>query len=256
MVVCVTVNGKMLSDSKDSNGTNEVKLPFGSEYGIYFRNLHSERATIKVSIDGKDVLNGQKVVLNPNEVHVLEGELTASNVKNKFKFIEKTTEISNFRGDKPEDGLIVIQFQYELPKEKFIFPKRWNGAPHVPYHEVDHSSMPYNGPTPSMGTLRGMNIGGSLGNSETLCFSNCAIPPANDNGITVKGSDTNVAYTSTYMGRMESDVSTYVVRLAGYSKDTKVVEPITVKTKKVCPTCGRQHKQHIKFCNGCGTNIQ
>ena len=31
----------------------------------------------------------------------------------KFKFIEKTQEISDFRGDKAEDGLIRIEFQFE-----------------------------------------------------------------------------------------------------------------------------------------------
>ena len=77
---------------------------------------NQEKQKLRISIDGVDVLNGQSLLVNPNDTTELEGFLNDCIAKNKFKFIPKTEEISEYRGDKIEDGLIRVEFWYEKLK--------------------------------------------------------------------------------------------------------------------------------------------
>ena len=80
-------NGKILREFKDDDGNWGFKLPFGSEYGIRFKNLNSTRAVVRVEVDGEDATDGKEIVIDPNETHDLEGFFKGNAVKNKFKFI-------------------------------------------------------------------------------------------------------------------------------------------------------------------------
>jgi len=110
-VVEVKCNGKILRVQDDV-----IHLPFGSEYSIYLKNLNSRRAAINISIDGEDVLDGSSLILNANSSTDLEGFLRGATAKNKFKFINKTKEIQDHRGDKIDDGIIRVEFAYEKAK--------------------------------------------------------------------------------------------------------------------------------------------
>ena len=107
-VVEVKQNGKIL---RVKNGA--VYLPFGSEYSILLKNLNSVRAGIKVSIDGEDVLDNSSLVLDANSDTVLEGFLRGTVARNRFRFINKTQEISDHRGDRADDGLLRVEFAFE-----------------------------------------------------------------------------------------------------------------------------------------------
>jgi len=71
---------------------------------------------VNVSIDGKDVLGGDQLVVNPGETTDLEGFLNGTSVKNKFRFIKKTDRIAEHRGDFIDDGFIRVTWKYEKPK--------------------------------------------------------------------------------------------------------------------------------------------
>ena len=107
--VAIKVNGKVLREFKDT-----VYIPFGSEYSILLKNLNTVRALINVYIDGDNVVPGG-LVLNAGQEVDLERAIRNGNMSegNRFKFIERTSNIEDHRGIKLEDGLIRIEFQFE-----------------------------------------------------------------------------------------------------------------------------------------------
>jgi hypothetical protein len=81
--------------------------------------------------------------------------------------------------------------------------------------------------------------------------------PVNDVGITVPGSKSSQTFRTTTMGVMEAEKHTIVLKLLGETADNKpVTEPVTVKHKPKCVTCGKQNKAHAKFCTECGTALE
>lgn len=112
LVCSLKANGKILREFKDT-----VYLPFGVEYSFLLKNLHTQRALVNIFIDGENIVEGG-LVLDPNrevnlERYVKNGNLTEGN---RFKFIERTQAVEDGpRGIKLEDGLIRIEFQYEMP---------------------------------------------------------------------------------------------------------------------------------------------
>jgi len=45
--------------------------------------------------------------------------------------------------------------------------------------------------------------------------------------------------------------------LVGETIENKVItQPVTVKTKHICSTCGKSNKATSNFCNSCGTALQ
>lgn len=277
-------NGKILREFKDSDENWGFKLPFGSEYAIKFKNLNSTRVAVSVEIDGEDVLNGSRIVIEPNESHDLEGFLDNSKVKNKFKFIEKTEKISNHRGDKIDDGLIRISYQFEKPDpiviKKTIIeqdiikrPMKPLVDPWEPYqypygqnptwttcNSNDDDSIKPSGTFDGILRLMGGPVMDSLSEGPTMQTNNArrlSIPMENENGITVKGSQTNVSYKTTHLKEMEEQTHIMVLKLTGHkeSSQAKINQAVTVKTRIECPTCGDKNKSSNKFCGGCGTCI-
>lgn len=111
---------------------------------------------------------------------------------------------------------------------------------------------------------RGMssgNITASLNENVQVnaCFSNVvneqAFMPNVDEGITVKGSESNQQFQDTYISPLEDISNVIVINLRGYKGKETVERPILVKTKLKCPTCGRKNKSQHKFCAECGTAL-
>lgn len=109
-VVVIKCNGQILREIE-----NVVTLPFGSEYSILLKNLNSRKAQVSISIDGKDVLDDKKLVIDGNKEKEteLKGYMNGFSAKNKFKFIKKTKEIMEHRGDRIDDGIIRVEYQFE-----------------------------------------------------------------------------------------------------------------------------------------------
>jgi hypothetical protein len=107
-VAVVKSKGKVL---RERNGV--VNVPFGSEYSLLFKNLESRKAIVNVDVDGEDALDGQSLIVQPNSTSELQGFLNGRKATNRFRFIEKTKEISDYRGDRIDDGVIRVEFRHE-----------------------------------------------------------------------------------------------------------------------------------------------
>jgi hypothetical protein len=124
LVASIKANSKVLREFKDT-----VYIPFASEYSILLKNLNTTRAVVNVFIDGENVVPGG-LVIDPGRTVDLERWIKNGNLSegNKFKFIERTTAIEDGpRGIKLEDGLIRVEYQFEIPRPVINIPQ-WNSG--------------------------------------------------------------------------------------------------------------------------------
>lgn len=158
--VAIKTDGKVLREEKDT-----VHLPFGSEYSILLKNLSSRKAIAKVMIDGEDVLNGKRLIVEVGKSLELERFLKELDEGNRFKFIERTEKISNHRGNKIEDGIIQVEFQFEQDYNQYFnqwstyviksdtFPTHrtpiWDSGYHTTLY---NSTLECNNTTPTLAT--------------------------------------------------------------------------------------------------------
>jgi len=301
MAFAIKSNGKVLREFKDN-----VYVPFGSEYSILIKNLHTTRAVVNVYIDGVNQTPSGLVVNAGSECDfersLLNGSLTAGN---KFKFIERTAGIEQHRGVQLEDGLVKIEYQFESPvygrtttNTFLVHDHYYNGL------KVGTTNHPLNVERGWL-TASGSSISGSIGGSSgttthgvynvggmlrsadvsggqftgavasaavnQYCADNgiknmsgeihdgCATMDMgfNDAGITVSGSKSTQKFATTYMGAMDPEKFSMIIKLLGETPDNKpVLKPVTVKSKPKCVTCGKQNKAHAKFCVECGTALE
>ena len=242
LVASVKANNKVLREFKDT-----VYIPFASEYSILLKNLNTVRAVVNVFIDGENVVPGG-LVIDPGRTVDLERWIKNGNLSegNKFKFIERTSDIENGRrGIKLEDGLIRIEHQFEMPRPIFnntmlrSIDRSWisaSGSAGDVYSNASYST--------TNASLNSLNV-----TAQAQSF--------NDVGITVPGSKSTQKFAETTMGSMESEKHSMVIKLLGETPDNKpVVKPVTVFTKQKCGTCDKTSKAHSKFCSHCGTSLQ
>lgn len=246
---------KVLREFEDT-----VYIPFGEEYSIYVKNLNSVRASVNVSVDGEDVADGKSFVVDANGHIDIERFIKNGNLSegNRLKFIERTGSVEQHRGIGVEDGLIRIEFQFER-----VLPI-WNVFNSHPF--VDNTRNDYYGGVKG-GNMRGFtsqNIGGSLDKGSTeqyTCDSlsvQCsaqAAAPVNDAGVTVAGSISDQQFNEIASFPLDLETHVIVLKLLGQTESNKVIEPVTVKAKPKCTTCGRVNKATAKFCNDCGTSL-
>jgi hypothetical protein len=236
MAAAIKVKGKVLREFKDT-----VYVPFGSEYSILLKNLHTTRAVVNVYIDGDDMVPGG-IVLNAGQEVDLERSVKNSNLNegNKFKFIERTGSVERHRGTKLEDGLVRVEFQFEEPAR----PISWN-------------TTQIGGIYPQGGILRGLNDVHYGVTCSTASYDATSVNSShellNDVGITVPGSHSTQKFTTTYLGALESVKHSMVFKLLG---GEAVKQAVTVKHKPKCVTCGKQNKATAKFCTECGTALE
>jgi len=262
-VAVVKCNGKILREHDSS-----VNLPFGSEYSILLKNMESRKTKFKIQIDGKDL--GQSFILDPNSEMEIERFVSDLNKGNKLKFIEKTKKISDYRGDKIDDGFIRIEFQYEKQPDVVInktiienhqhidtwsYPYQtyyptYIRTPHTPPHTPPHY--------PIVTCENSVNYSSEPLTGNANCNTEISFcSDINNEGITVPGSESTQQFHYGHIGLLEEVSHTIVLRLRGVDPITnnKINKPITTKTKIVCSTCGKKSKSHIKFCPECGTSL-
>jgi hypothetical protein len=281
----MTYNNQFVAEVKSNGRILRVKdgsvyLPFGSEYTILLKNLNSRRAAINISIDGEDALDNSSLILEANSSTEIEGFLRGNVARNRFRFINKTKQISDHRGDKADDGLIRIEFAFEKPK-----PEPWIKET---IKEIHHYGSPINYTyynTPDWNTCRSLGDNkqytSSAGNDDepvmtssgppvtrnmtdlssnvtmdSLGVQNISNVPNVDEGITVKGSECNQQFRYASIGDLE-DPNTIVIQLKGLAESgSKVSQPVTVERKLICSSCGVKSKSSFKFCPNCGTFLE
>lgn len=243
LIMAVKVNGKVL---REFDGT--VALPFGSEYSIFLKNVSNRRVSVDISIDGQDVLDGTSIIIDANSQteikrFIKNGNLDAGNA---FKFIEKTQKIEEFRGNKPEDGLLTVTYAFEREH------------PYITYNGLvnEHSS--------TYGSWKIGEIGGA-GYTTTSYTTQC-VPLNNstivstsilrsNSGITAPGSKVDQKFTPVYGFVADAKTYTMTIKMVGATEESVVAEPVTVKRKVRCTMCGTYCKQTAKFCHECGTSV-
>jgi len=277
-VVEVKYKGKILRVQDDI-----VRLPFGSEYSLYLKNLNSRKASVKISIDGEDVLDYQSLILQANSSIELEGFLRGTQATNKFKFIKKTKEIQDHRGDKIDDGIIRVEFAYEKaePIRKIILEDHY-----YHYHRFNHYHWNYNnwftGDSQVKYASTTRNTSNNVNGQSSIAVENSSKgmagepiahtyfnhvsmnslgveslgQPLDDEGITVKGSECHQSFRYGTIGELEQS-EVIIIRLRGITgANESIQQPVTVKTKLTCSTCGRVSKSSAKFCSNCGTFLE
>jgi hypothetical protein len=291
LVASIKVKGKILREFKDT-----VYIPFASEYSILLKNLNTVRAVVNVFIDGENAVPGG-LVIDPSRSVDLERWIKNGNLTegNRFKFIERTAKIEEGpRGIKEEDGLIRVEYQFELPRPVINVNNIIGGQ--FPYYPpgvrgltseypgvVDKYSKNVNagwisasGATYSQvnvnGALRGVDYSaGEATKAAASAMINQVAPQAtelhdgmatmdwcaNETGITVPGSKSEQKFQHTTVGALDPTVHNIVLRIVGDLGHNKpVTEPVTVKAKPKCVTCGHQNKHNAKFCSQCGTALE
>jgi hypothetical protein len=279
-VVEVKCNGKIL---RVTDGA--VHLPYGSEYTLLLKNLNSRRASLKIHIDGQDVLDYSSLILEPNTSTELEGFLRGSIATNHFKFIHKTKEIQDHRGDKIDDGLIRVEFAFEKARADVI-KKQVITEHHDVYHhrtppfvwnhndwftgDVKYGSAFSNVTyTNSAGDdMKGMGessrgvVSDDLGPQSVnmVQVDNLGIEsfgqPLDDEGITVKGSECHQSFSYGMIGDLDQS-RVITIQLKGMNgRGAQIQQPVTVQTKLQCSTCGTKSKSSSKYCSNCGTYLE
>jgi hypothetical protein len=247
-VCSLKINGMYL---RDESGV--VKIPFGTDYTLYLKNINSRDAVVKVSIDGKDVLDGNRLVVRGNSSIELLGFMKGQEVKNNFRFIKLTQEIEDRLGYSPEDSLIRIEVWYEKAKPTV---QEFTYVHHQPWYPY-WNEYPYG--------VRWISGGGhtTCGNSMpnvVSCYNtsygdaNAAATYTSDVGITVGGKECEQNFGSAYVGDLEDQSHVMVLRLSGYKSNNEKVETVTTTKGTIkCSTCGRENLYKDKFCSNCGT---
>ena len=242
--VAVVVCSDQIVREIRENGNDQVYLPFGSDYSLRFKNQHSTKAIVNVEIDGKDVLDGNQLVVDPNSTSDLKGFMVNGRVNNAFRFIEKTRQIAEHRGDFIDDGFIRVTWKFEKQFDNF-----WVNS--IPYHtkklwddNIIIGSSAYSVPMASFNTDKC--------STQNLTYFN-----KTNEGITVAGKDTYQNFRTVNVGQLEDVEYSIVIHLLGKDdRNQNITRPKITHVKIQCPTCGTGSKSHMKFCPSCGTNIK
>jgi hypothetical protein len=247
LVVALKINGKTLRENGDT-----IELPFDSEYSIYLKNLHTSKALVSISIDGQDVLSGSKIIIGANSSLELDGFLDGNLVENKFRFIERTKQIEDFLGIEPEDGILQVIYQFEHQTNWNLsytyYPANiWWGTYPSSYDYTPNTTTVYSG-------------SGTRGRSNTSQTTNPSTDTVNafhiqkDEGITVRGDDTEQHFYSGYIGTLENEKYSISFKLKGFKNESSQV--IFTREKIECSRCGTKQKNNNKFCSQCGNRLQ
>ena len=278
LAVAIKVNGKILRERADT-----VQLPLGTEYSIFVKNMNTTRASVKLEIDGQDMLGGDALIIPANSEIEVERSIVNGNLNagNKFKFIERTAGIEDHRGIKVEDGLVRIEYEFEQKPATIttthhktiysIHPNyyRWYGAPYTSIGAtIGNSGNVFTNSisdASASGSLNQAAPAGDMFAARSKLRSKAAAPQAEVSynatseavaGITVPGgiSEQKFTHVADIIGDGVKHV--LVMKLMGVVGGVEVKAPLTVSTKLECASCGKKNSSATKFCSECGTGLQ
>ena len=275
--MAVKANGKVLREFN-----NSVYIPFGSEYSIYLKNLSNIRVRVGITIDGEDVLDGSNIIIDKKGELELKRYIKNGNLErgNGFKFIEKTAAISNHRGDKAEDGLITVSYEFEKPTgiayaiggstdyTKWSNPPTYspyNGYPHS-YH-MNNQAVAYNAEVNCNDILRSAtkitstvnNLSGGINSTPRGLVPKAEVVPVSDPvraGVTAPGAINEQKFVMASYFHSSGVVENMTMQLLGQVGEVEVTLPVAVLNQVKCKMCGKKARQTDKFCSQCGASVQ
>jgi len=297
MALAVKSKNRVLRESRDGDSTT-VYLPFGCEYSLMLKNLNSVRAIAKIWIDGTDVTEGTSGLIIPPNDHVdLERYIKNGNLSagNKFKFIERTRQVSNHRGNKIDDGLIRVEFEFERQSVPIVNPypvyRPWDRSllgsttSYTSSPTMDSWTASYNASSESGGgaasisdTVTTSTASASAQGSNTVSSNSAFINHVGDNmsgqlrskktsmprsvpqvetdvGITVPGAVSGQSFTWGAWFPTDGVKHVMIMQMLGEVEGAPVKVPVTVNLKPQCTSCGKMNKANAKFCIECGTAL-
>lgn len=151
VALVVGPDGKPIREFNEE-GKRTVRVPFGTEYKLRFKNKTNARAYVRVEIDGMDALSGKKLIMEPNCSKDLERFLEGDNSKGrKFQFVTAgNAGVSD--PSSGENGLVRVIFEPEATVVVTTVIGSAGGLVTKPA---------YDGWSSGSGILRGANIGGT-----------------------------------------------------------------------------------------------
>jgi len=246
-VAVIKVNKKIV---REMDG-GKVKLPFNTEYTIALKNKRFCRCVVDIFIDGKFI--GKSLCLLGHQEVNLERFLDC---ERKFKFIQKTKQIQEHRGDKIDDGIITIKFRYENPAIVVKKPQDvWYDSL---YGDIYRADLPTHYYSPKVGSGDVINADSTyLSTNQPINMASRSITdPNDDEGITVKGSHSNQRFYECAVVPLESEVHEINFQLIGYHPtESEKDPPIFVTSKVTCAVCGNRSCASAKFCSECGSAL-
>lgn len=244
-VMCVLVDGQVQEEL--ANGM--VKIPFGSEYSLRFRNKNDRNAAVKFFIDNEPV-SGKGYLVRKNDYIDVKRHF---NQDKAFKFVELNSPEAVDAGknganhDKTK-GLIEARFYLEKERKNEIIYRIQN-KDYQKSEPYNYSSGGPGGQSASSSRSRDVRRtrGGPCGqsmssspyegtlndefitsfNGESLQKSNNSIVHNSElkDGCTVEGIRTGQSFTIINMD-LEEEYTTLKLFLQGYDASTKIIEVI------------------------------
>lgn len=261
LVAVIKQNGKILRETKSDGGyniNNRVYIPFGAEYTILLKNLNTRKALVTVEIDGREAISD--LIVHPNSNVELERFFEDNMDKGrKFRFIEKTDNIRNYRGDKIEDGIVRITYQFEEPN---FWHTRYTYWSTFTDQTIGGGGNTWGGSSGDVGdnittptyTSNSKFVDNSMYELGNV-FLNCS-NQVNEDGITVEGDYSDQSFVYGNIGPLDPELHCINIELKGqYPNKGEVKKPLTTKTKTRCEYCGKLNTSKNKFCPDCGAAL-
>jgi len=237
-IVSIRSNEKFLKEKGEV-----VHIPFGDEYSIYLKNVNSLDAVVQIKVDGKVVTGNGKLIVPANSSVEVEGVIEGLSAHKSFKFIERTVQIEEHRGIRPEDGLIEVEYTFEKQKLNLY-------TTYVPDWTYTYPSPPYIYPPYTVYSTWTNSTGGN--STVSVPVSN---NQTNDVGITVEGSDIDRNFGIGLIGDLEEQSNVIILHLRGVSTNKDSDTIIYAKQKVTCSVCGTKSKNDKKYCSECGARL-
>lgn len=259
--MAIKANGKIL---REFNGV--TYLPFGSEYSILLKNLSTRRCRVSVHIDGSDALDNANLIIEAGSETNLTRFIKAGNLEvgNSFKFIEKSDKVEKFRGNKVDDGLVTVHFEFEQEAPKQVLPNYTTRVYSTnTYQTMGYDTVTRSGFSQPMAAAASAETtytaevklsSGNILRSKSLGF---AAAPQNSAGVTAPGSINEQKFSQARYFVGDGKAFTMSMELKGGDPDGNLVKKeIMVKKLIRCSFCGTNVKQTAKFCHECGAGVQ
>lgn len=216
-----------------------VQLPFGSEYSILLKNLSTKDMVANITVDGRTVISD--LIVRRNDIVEVERFFEESMESgHKLKFIEKTDDIREYRGNRLDDGIVRVEYRFVKKQPEPYFLEKRCAPTTIPFfRRLCTSNIP------------------DYTYIDMYC-SQCSQPrkaSVNEDGITVEGKYSDQKFVYGTVGELENESHSIVIRLKGETQCHKVSKSLEVNTKLRCQYCGKSWKSNHKFCGNCGAAL-